>query len=162
MKLRPFRPEDAAVILRWIRSERELLYWSGPQYGHYPVAPQEMIDHYAASGPDFYPFTALEDDRIVGHLILRRTEDPSEMRLGDIIVDSALRGRHCGSHMVRAALALARDDFGATTVSLGVYRNNASAYRCYQAVGFTPCGEPKVYPMMGEEWVFQNMCCITL
>ena len=160
MELRPFRPDDAEIILSWLGSERELLLWSGPLYGHYPVAPQEMIGRYAASAPDLCPFTAVENGRIVGHLILRRTQDPAEMRLGEIIVDSRLRGQHIGSCMIRAALALARDSFGATAVSLGVYLNNPAAHRCYLSVGFVPYDDQKVYTMMGEPWTFQNMRCI--
>lgn len=160
MELRPFYPDDAAVILSWLGSERELLLWSGPQYGHYPVTPQEMIEHYAASAPDLCPFTAVENGRIVGHLILRRTQDPTEMRLGDIIVDNRLRGQHVGSRMIRAALALARDSFGVTAASLGVYLNNPAAHRCYLSIGFVPNGDQKAYAMMDEPWTFQNMRCI--
>lgn len=159
MELRPFQPEDAAVILTWIDSERAFLHWSADRYDHYPIVSEDIVQNYASSGPDFWPLTAAENGEIVGHLILRRPapDDPTEIRLGYIIVDNARRGQHTGSRMIRAALAYARDNLGAKTATLGVYLNNPAAHRCYTAVGFRPCEAEKAYPMMGETWPYQKM-----
>ena len=56
--------------------------------------------------------------------------------------------------MLQLGTKFAKEIFGATKVSLGVFDNNKSAYYCYKAVGFNDVilGETEKYVVLGEEW----------
>lgn len=55
--------------------------------------------------------------------------------------------------MLQLGTKFAKEIFGATKVSLGVFDNNKSAYYCYKAVGFNDVilEETEKYVVLGEE-----------
>ena len=59
------------------------------------------------------------------------------MRFGFVIVDPVLRGKGYGKEMLLLGIAYVREHLPATRIDLGVFENNESARRCYEAVGFT-------------------------
>lgn len=155
--LRPYRPEDAAVILSWIRDERSFRQWSADRYDSYPLSPEEMNAHYAAmtASGRFFPCTAEDENGIAGHLILRYTdEDERTVRFGFVIVDGGRRGRGLGKAMLGLAVRLAREEKKAEKITLGVFENNEPARRCYRSAGFREVPEKagEIYRVLGEEW----------
>ena len=155
MRLRPYRPEDAAVILSWIRDERSFRQWSADRYDSYPISPEEMNARYAdmtASGR-FFPYTAEDENGIAGHLILRYTDERT-VRFGFVIVDGGRRGRGLGKAMLGLAVRIAREDWKAERIPLGVFENNEPARRCYRSAGFreVPMEPKEIYRILGEEW----------
>ncbi|MBR4359557.1 MAG: GNAT family N-acetyltransferase [Clostridia bacterium] len=158
LRLRPYEPRDAAIILSWIPDEFALRQWSADRYGPYPVTAEEMNRQYAEMGEEVFPLTAVEDGKTAGHLILRFT-DRQTVRLGFVIVDTARRGRGLGREMVRLALARAFDGLNARRATLGVFENNPAAAACYASAGFreTPLPVPVAYPIMGESWACREM-----
>ena len=56
--------------------------------------------------------------------------------------------------MLQLGLKYAKEIYGAKKVSLGVFENNAPAYYCYKAVGFSDVelDEIEKYSILGEEW----------
>lgn len=46
MNLRPYKKEDAAKILSWIKNERAFRLWSADRYKNYPCQPSDINDNY--------------------------------------------------------------------------------------------------------------------
>ena len=100
-------------------------------------------------------FTAIDDDGSVGFFTMRRpTESFDELRFGFVIVDPEKRGKGYGRSMLKLGTKYAKEILGAKKVSLGVFENNSSAYRCYKSVGFQDVvsEKPETYTVLGEEW----------
>ena len=161
-ELRPYRPDDAAAVLSWIRDERSFRLWSADRYNAYPITPEEMNAHYVALAGSgrFFPMTMTEEGEPAGHLILRYPEeDTRTVRLGFIIVDSNRRGRGLGKTMLGLAARHAFAEMGAERVTLGVFADNIPARRCYLSAGFreVPDAEPETYRIMDEDWLCIEM-----
>jgi RimJ/RimL family protein N-acetyltransferase len=163
MILRPFTPDDAPIILSWIKDKTAFRKWSADRYPAYPPKPEDMVAQYAAE--NVFPFTAIDDDgkaarpkgNVVGHIMLRYP-DPSKtvIRFGFVIVDDHLRGKGYGKQMLQLAIQKAKNEFGAQKITLGVFDNNPSAFHCYEAVGFKVTGTDS-YLIDGEEWTEKEM-----
>lgn len=157
MQLRPFEGQDAKYILSWIHDEPAFRRWSADRYQNYPAKPEDMIRMYeAAEGSDrFYPMTAVDETGVVGHILLRFTdEEKKNLRFGFVIVDDTRRGMGYGKQMLRLAIRYACDVLGAEKISLGVFENNTSAKYCYKSVGFQEIAaeQDEYYHVMGEDW----------
>ena len=99
--------------------------------------------------------TMRDGDDIVGYITLRVPADnPTEQRLGFVIVDDSKRGRGLGKALVSMAVKYALEELGATKVSLGVFENNPSAIHCNEAAGFHRVSLPEIesYECLGETW----------
>jgi RimJ/RimL family protein N-acetyltransferase len=160
LRLRPYKPDDAETILKWIKDEDAFRKWSTDRYPHYPITADDMNHKYMDCNgnciePDnFYPMTAFDETGIVGHLILRFTDEEKKvLRFGFVIVDDSKRGMGYGKGMLRLALQFAFDIFKADKVTLGVLENNPGAYYCYKAAGFRDVTgeEPEYYILMGKK-----------
>ena len=157
LRLRPYRPGDAAAIVTWIRDEYAFRQWCADRFEHYPLTPDALNAHYRAlSDADwFYPMTAFDENGVAGHLIMRFTDDrKTVLRFGFVIVDAARRGQGYGKEMLGLALKMAFEILKAETVTLGVFENNPAAYHCYKAAGFrdVPMDQPVYFPIRGENW----------
>lgn len=157
MKLRAYREEDSAVICSWLPDERSVCLWTADRIAKFPLAEDDLHKSYvsALESSHFIPLTAVDDlDRIMGHLLIRYPDetDDTTVRFGCVIVDPALRRRGTGKEMLQLAAAYARDKLHAHTVTLGVFAENLSARRCYEAAGFRPTGEIIPYQMPVGEW----------
>ena len=161
LRLRPYKPQDAKTITSWIKNERALRLWSSDRFGAYPVTAEDMNYKYldcngdCAEPDNFYPMTAVSEEGIVGHLILRYM-DPARkiLRIGFVIVDDTKRGCGYGKRMIQMAIRYAFDMLQAEKVTLGVFENNPSAYYCYKAAGFKEIKmENKIIiELLGERW----------
>lgn len=162
MKLRAYRPEDAAAILFWIQDERAFRLWSADRYDAYPITPEVMNAHYAAMSETggFFPLTAEEDGAPVGHLILRYPgEDRRIIRFGFVIIDDRKRGCGLGKAMLHLAADHAFRDMGAERITLGVFTDNLPAIRCYRSAGFReiPSAAPEVFHILDKDWLCAEM-----
>ncbi len=166
LRLRQYKPCDAKIIASWIKDERSLRKWSWDRFGEFPITAEDINKKYMenngdCSQPDnFYPMTAFDETGVVGHLILRFTdEDKKVIRFGFVIVDDEKRGKGYGKEMLKLALQYAFEIFGAEKVTLGVFSNNPSAYHCYKAVGFQDAVKEKATTdrVMEEEWTVLEM-----
>ena len=160
LRLRPYKPDDAETILKWIKDEDAFRKWSTDRYPHYPITADDMNHKYMDCNGDcmepdnFYPMTDFDETGIVGHLILRFTDEEKKvLRFGFVIVDDSKRGMGYGKGMLRLALQFASDIFKADKVTLGVLENNPGAYYCYKAAGFRDVTgeEPEYYILMGKK-----------
>jgi RimJ/RimL family protein N-acetyltransferase len=103
-------------------------------------------------GDNMFPLTAVADDEIVGHILLRfPSENKSVIRFGFVIVDDSKRGKGYGKRLLRLAIDYAQRELGANRITLGVFCDNHSAVECYKSVGFRITGSDS-YLIDGEEW----------
>ena len=98
--------------------------------------------------------TAFDESGPVGHLILRFTDaEKRVLRFGFVIVDKAKRGMGYGQEMLRLAALYGFGILKAEKITLGVFAENAAAYRCYRAVGFRESGRTTHTRLLGEDWL---------
>lgn len=160
MRLRPYKPCDAATILSWVKDEETFRRWGTDRYPNYPITAEQMNHKYldcngdCAEPDNFYPMTAFDENGLVGHLILRFTDaEKTVLRFGFVIVDDSRRGTGCGKQMLRLALRYAAGILKARKVTIGVLENNPGAYHCYKSVGFRDVPEetPAYYHLLGQD-----------
>lgn len=161
LRLRPYKKCDAEYIVTWIKDERSLRKWSADRYESFPVTADDINRKYTdfngdcAEPDNFYPMTAFDENGIVGHLIMRFTdEEKSTLRFGFVIVDDSKRGMGYGKEMIRLSIKYAFDILKVDKITMGVFENNPSAYFCYKSAGFQDARNDEVvyYPVMGEQW----------
>lgn len=162
LRLRPYKNCDARYIVSWIRDEVTFYRWSADQYRKFPICAEDMNEKYAAYAEkdDFFEMTALDDNKVVGHLIMRfLDEEKTILRFGFIIVDDTKRGKGYGKGMLSLALKYAFEILKVEKVTLGVFQNNESAYRCYTSLGFRKDSskEPVVSRILGEIWKYDEL-----
>lgn len=143
LRLRTYKPIDANTILTWCKDERSFRKWTSDRYDSFPITADDMNRKYVdfngdcAEPDNFYPMTAFDESGVVGHFIMRFTDEKkSVLRLGFVIVDDSKRGKGYGKGMILLALKYAFEIMKADKVTIGVFENNAPAYHCYQSAGF--------------------------
>ena len=150
MTLRPFNINDTPTILSWCKNKHAFRLWSADRYKEFPAQPEEMKKQY--EGDNMYPLTAVANDEIVGHILLRfPSEDKSVIRFGFVIVDDSMRGTGYGRRLLQLAIDYAQQELAAQKITLGVFCDNLSAVECYKSVGFRITRED-AYSIDGEEW----------
>ena len=157
LTLRPFIPTDAAVITSWLKSEYLTHQWSADRYENYPVTAEDMNAYHEKyiNGKTSRALTMIDGEEVVGYITLRQPEgNPDEQRLGFVIIDDSKRGRGLGKALVSMTVEYAFNELDAKTVCLGVFENNSSAARCYEATGFQRVSlpQPEHYECRGEIW----------
>ncbi|MBR6402294.1 MAG: GNAT family N-acetyltransferase [Eubacterium sp.] len=161
MKLRPYKKEDAEKIVSWIHDEVSFRKWCADRFEKYPITAEDMNYKYIDCNGDcdgsgiFFPLTATVGDEIVGHLFLRYLdEEKTLVRIGFVIIDDTKRGMGYGRQMIELAVQYAKDKLNAKRITLGVFENNPSAYKCYKAAGFTEdlSRGPRNFETLGEIW----------
>jgi ribosomal protein S18 acetylase RimI-like enzyme len=131
---RPASPADAGFLASLFRSTR-------PELAMLPAGLAERIANdqqrlqeagYRASWPEARFLVIEGDGDAVGRLVLATL--PDALRVVDLAVAPAARGRGCASSVLRALQEQAVDS-GASVV-LSVAHDNANARRLYAALGF--------------------------
>ena len=166
LRLRPYKPCDAKTIVSWIKDEIAFRKWCSDRFEKYPILAEDINDKYFSHNGDcveednFYPLTAFDETGIIGHLILRFTnEQKKTIRFGFVIVDDAKRGKGYGKEMLILAQKFAFDILKAEKITLGVFDNNPSAYYCYKAAGFQDVHMDKdiICSILGEQWKIKEL-----
>ena len=157
LRLRPYKACDAAAIVSWSEDEATFRRWSADRFPAYPITAEDLNRHYdaMAESDSFYEFTAFDDSGPVGHLIMRFIDKEKRiLRFGFVIVDPRKRGQGYGREMLTLAIRFAFDCLKVEKITLGVFENNAPAYRCYQSAGFqdVPSPDASWYRIGNEDW----------
>ena len=144
IRLRPYKKCDAKTIVTWCKDEISFRKWSSDRWDSFPLTEADMNKKYVDHNGDcieednFFPMTAFDESGVVGHLIMRFTDENKKiLRFGFVIVDDSKRGMGYGKEMLKLALKFAFEILKAEKVTLGVFDNNMPAYFCYKSVGFT-------------------------
>lgn len=161
LRLRPYKTCDAKTIITWCKDEQSFRKWTSDRYDAFPITAEDMNHKYIECNGDcyetdnFFPMTAFDENGLVGHLIMRFTDEKKTvLRLGFVIVDDSKRGMGYGKKMLQLVLKYAFEILKVEKVTLGVFENNPSAYYCYKAVGFEDVKmDEEVYcEVCGETW----------
>lgn len=121
-----------------------------------------MNNHYEqfAESDNFYPMTAFDESGVVGHMIMRFTDEAkTTVRFGFVIVDDNKRGMDYGKEMLSLAIKYSFEILKVKKITLGVFENNEPAYYCYKSVGFIDVEivEDGYYNIFGEKWKCKEM-----
>lgn len=157
LRLRPYKSCDAEKIVSWSKDEISFRRWVADRYESYPITADDMNSHYEsfADSDSFFQMTAFDESGIVGHLIMRFTdEEKFSLRFGFVIVDDSKRGKGLGKEMLKLSLKFAFEILKVKEVTLGVFENNPAAYFCYKSVGFkdVQLEEIEYYNVLNESW----------
>ncbi len=159
--LRPYKRCDARSIVSWCKDEETFLLWGGERFGSFPISEDIMNHKYfndngnCVENDNFYPVIAFDDNGILGHFIIRYLNgDNRILRFGWVIVDDEKRGHKYGQKMLRLGLKYAFEIMQADKVTIGVFENNISAYKCYLSAGFhkSENAEDSFEYIHGEKW----------
>ena len=146
LRLRPYKNCDADIIASWIKNEYAFRQWCADRYDRYPISGADINAHYAgfADADWFYPMTAFDETGVVGHLIMRFTDEEKNgiERFRVVLFKKCDPDRHPELFL------------RAEKVTLGVFENNPAAYYCYKAAGFqdVPTEQAEYYHVLGEDW----------
>ncbi|MBQ8325859.1 MAG: GNAT family N-acetyltransferase [Lachnospiraceae bacterium] len=161
LRLRPYKACDAKTIVSWCKDEISFRKWTSDRYESFPITEDDMNYKYLECNGDcskednFYPMTAFDESGVVGHLIMRFTdEEKTTLRFGFVIVDDSKRGMGYGKEMLKLALKYAFEILKVKKVTLGVFENNMPAYYCYKSAGFKDVKLPEkiMCQVCGEMW----------
>ena len=89
LRLRPYKSCDAEVIVSWIKDEYAFRQWCADRYDHFPITVSDINAQYNSySEYDwFYPMTAFDESGVVGHMIMRFTDDARDDPGSEVLCD---------------------------------------------------------------------------
>jgi ribosomal protein S18 acetylase RimI-like enzyme len=148
VRLRPVAGDDRAFLVDLYASVRE------PELAHVPwddAQKRAFVEHQFAAQDEHYrahyPGATLDlvevDGEPAGRLYVHRGR--SDIRIMDIALVPAYRGRGIGTTLLRGLIAEA--ERSGRKLSIHVETNNP-ARRLYERLGFRPAGEHGVYVLM--------------
>lgn len=147
VQLKPFRAVDFGILASWVTSAELLLQFAGTEFT-YPLT-YDQLERYGRERPDrqFYMGYVGLLPVFFGEMIPQEGDGP---RLGRLLVgDTAKRGQGLGEVFVRLLINEAVKQYGAQSVYLYVWENNAPAIACYKRTGFR-FAETEPYTMTHE------------
>ena len=118
--------------------------------------PLRYVDAFCKAGADLVNFhveadteenllLAIEKARALGR---KDTARARKIRAG---ARRECRGKGYGKELIRQTIDYARKNLNATSISLGVFKNNPPALHCYESIGFKEIGH-EAYSIDGDTW----------
>ncbi|EGA68937.1 putative acetyltransferase [Vibrio sinaloensis DSM 21326] len=148
MPLVPFKTADFRQLVDWIDSPELNYLWGGPAYD-YPLTQEQIRQHTEQSAVS--PFLFYHDLKLAGFVELFH-QSSEVARVCRVFVDDKFRGQGVAQTMLYELIAMAKE-MGYRQLDLCVFANNASAIRCYQALGFAEYQrDHKSREFSGEKW----------
>ena len=163
--LRRIQQSDLGLLLSWIRTNEELIKWSGPWNFEFPLDERQLATFFLTEVLDDklrrMQFMAVDDDsqELVGQIGFSRIWSSTESaHLGPVIVAPVLRGRGIGSQMVQELLRFGFAELRLHRIELVVFDFNTTAIVCYERAGFRTEGLLRDIVRVGTEyWNWQAM-----
>jgi aminoglycoside 6'-N-acetyltransferase len=133
--LRPVQAEDAAELLRILRTPEVARWWDVPEPG-FPLT----------DDPESVRLAIVVDGRVAGMVQYWEETDPKYRHAAiDVFLDPALHGRGIGSGVVRRVADLLVGERGHHRITIDPAAANAQAIRAYEKAGFRPVGVMRAY-----------------
>jgi len=136
MKLRKAKKTDLKTIISWIPNEHECRIWAGPKV-IFPLRVESLSNDIGFSQAKSYCLIKNADIIAFGQIL---TKEKGHLHFARIIVDPFKREMGYGRILCNALLQIAMK-IGYHTISLNVYRNNTSALKLYESLGFREISE---------------------
>ena len=136
MSLRKAKIADLTTIISWIPNELTCKSWAGPKV-RFPLSIESLLKDIEFSDNNSY--CLIKSDAIVafGQLL---TKEKGYLHLARIIVAPSKRAMGYGKILCNELLKIANQK-GYHKISLNVYRNNRSALKLYENLGFREVAE---------------------
>jgi ribosomal protein S18 acetylase RimI-like enzyme len=119
-----------AELLTWFKTPQELYYWGAIRQ---PISIEKLSQDLRASHLNSCSLVEGQHDLHAFGLHYLRL---NRHHLGRLVVKPEHRGKGLAKTLVTKLIDKAFDEQGAKKVSLFVFRDNLTAYRCYQSLGF--------------------------
>jgi putative acetyltransferase len=148
--IRAMRPEDAADLHDFYRDPvvvRTLNQLPSQEYS-------ATAERAAKYGPNLYRLVAEVDGRVVGNIVVGRSDNPRMSHSGRLgmAVHRDYWGQGVGSCLMQAMINLADNWLNMRRIELGVHPDNAAAIHLYEKFGFEMEGRQRLYNYGDGRW----------
>jgi len=154
IRLVEFGREHFPTVAGWLRNERDLVQWGGPDLT-YPLSDhqlEQMVEEGLTTPPSRLCWMAVDvAQTLVGHVQLALDWKNGVARVARVIIAPEVRGRGHASALLESVVkqAFSYDEIERT--ELNVYSWNAAAVRTYNKVGFSHEGVRRSSVRVGDE-----------
>lgn len=159
--LRPIRSEDADVIDRLIREDREIARLTGVVHSSTEPVPVPSLPRLReiygswASAEDRLVLAVLDaaSGELVGEVVLNDWDEGNRSCGFRTLIGAAGRGRGLGTETTRLIIEHGLTTMGMHRISLEVYDLNPRARHVYEKAGFVHEGTGREALLMDGQWV---------
>lgn len=156
LRLRPYKPGDAAALAGWFGEPRLLARWCAGRFA-FPLDAAQLARYHQSCerDPGAWAMTALDPaGSPAGHFLLQQADYGAEsVRLGLVAAAPELCRAGTCRELAGLALRYAFDMLRVRRVELRVFDSDVSLHRCFQAAGFfDECYRPGAYRYEDESW----------
>jgi ribosomal protein S18 acetylase RimI-like enzyme len=132
--------EHIAQLQSWFKNQQEMYTWGAISC---PMSSTEFVHHLRAYHLNSYSLSDKQQYLLAfGQHYLRLNRH----HLGRLVVNPEHRGKGLAKLLINKLIDKAFEQQNAQGVSLFVFRDNLSAYKCYQSLGFVECDYPQTMP----------------
>lgn len=155
LRLRAYRPEDCAAIIKWIKDDRTHALWCANLLP-YPLD-EASFERVRAEGEQKWGSSSFAvttaDGELAGYFRMNIDSHDNSAFLGFIIINDGMRGKGYGIKMLRLIKEYAFSIAGVEKVKLRVFDVNEAAVHCYKKAGFTVVEHvPEAFLFHSEKW----------
>jgi RimJ/RimL family protein N-acetyltransferase len=126
-------PLDTQVIASLISDREDLhLVWPAAKWPFEHEQWQKVLD----PGVGNKPFLVYQDDQLIGHAAIRRSEEPGVYSLNYLYLLPQMRSKGLGQKMVGLLEQYAKEELSAKKLVLVTRTYNPRARKCYSKCGF--------------------------
>ena len=136
MYFRKAKLSDLETIISWIPDEPACKSWAGPTV-RFPLSVESLSKDISFSDNNSYCLIKSETVIAFGQLL---PKEKGRLHFARIIVDPSKRAMGYGKRLCNELLQIANQK-GCKKISLNVYRNNTSALKLYEYLGFREIAE---------------------
>ena len=158
IKLEAFGRDDFDQLKTWMADEETLTNWAGALFS-FPLTTTALEWYIEDTNDPGYSeafiYKAVEEKsgKVIGHISLGGLSYKNNSgRVTRVFIDPEVRGRGYCKAIVRAILKIGFEELKLHRISLGVYTQNGSAIKCYEAAGFVNEGTQRDVLKAGDTY----------
>lgn len=140
--LEKFTEEDFDRLINWIKSEEDLILFTGPTFS-FPLTKEQLSDYINSDVRRVYKVVDTESKEVIGHCELNDINiNTKSARVCRVLVgDPANRNKGYCRKMIQKLISIAFNELSLNNLTLKVYEKNAPAVKCYNNCGFEVKGK---------------------
>lgn len=138
----PCTDQQLIGVFRWFKSQRSVLYWAGPGVV-YPLQVKRFKQQSKYAEYHSFVFNQARQLLAFGQI----SERFGYCHLSRIVVAPAHRGRGVGNQLIAALLDEGQSKLSLSRASLLVLKDNKSAIKLYEKIGFSAVEYPQKMPV---------------